>query len=275
MRLTINGSDIDYFEEGEKSGLPVVFIHPFPFSKEFWRPQIESLGKSFRAVAYDVRGMGLSEPGNLPLTIEQCVDDLFGLLDGLEARPSVLVGMSMGGYIALRAVEREQTRFRALVLCATRSEADSDETKLGRARRARDIKTEGISKFARETLPLMVTPKNAAEKGELRSRLIGMIEKNSPDALAGMLTAMAARTDTTGSLSKIKIPTLIMAGRFDPLIPPSSLVSLKENIPGSRLELISEAAHLPSAENPSEFNNHLKIFIDSVGRQAGGSIREE
>src|SRR5512135_2423281 len=132
MILYMSNDPFVYVESGPPSAMPVVFIHGFPFSHEMWQPQLEAVGKRHRAIAYDVRGHGGSFAGDGQYTIEGHVDDLLGLLDTLKIKKTVIVGLSMGGYIALRALERNPERFRAAVLCDTRSEADTDEGKLRR-----------------------------------------------------------------------------------------------------------------------------------------------
>ena len=84
-------------------------------------------------VTYDHRGHGASDVGDGQYLIEFLVDDLIGLLDHLKLQKATLCGLSMGGYVALRAVERNPERVHALALCDTRSEADSNEAKLKRA----------------------------------------------------------------------------------------------------------------------------------------------
>ena len=108
MNATINGSSMDYQTEGPRTGLPVVFIHGFPFSRAMWAPQIEAVKGRAYAVAYDVRGHGGSAVGDGQYSVEYFVDDLIALLDHLRISRAVLVGLSMGGYIALRTVERQQ-----------------------------------------------------------------------------------------------------------------------------------------------------------------------
>ncbi len=127
---------------------PIVLIHGFPFSHEMWSPQIAFLEKKLRVIAYDVRGHGKSDVGDGQYTLELFVDDLIGLLDHLKIEKAVLCGLSMGGYIALRAIERNPERWHALVLCDTSSQADSNEAKLRRAATIRAIKREGVKPFA-------------------------------------------------------------------------------------------------------------------------------
>ena len=136
MKAVINNCLHHYIDIGISTATPVIFIHGFPFSHKMWTfagGQTESIATTYRVIAYDIRGHGDSEIGDGQFTLEMFVDDLFGLMDHLNITRAVLVGFSMGGYIALRAAEKNPDRMRALVLCDTRSEADSNEAKLRRA----------------------------------------------------------------------------------------------------------------------------------------------
>ena len=264
MNIKINGFGIDYMLEGPRTGMPVVFIHAFPMSKEMWRPQVDELKKKYCVLSYDVRGHGGSEVGNGQYTIEYCVDDLIGLLDYLKFQQVVVVGLSMGGYIALRAIERNPDRFRGAVLCDTRSEADSNETKIKRATDAKTVKLQGMRKFAEYFLPKVFHEDTLKTQLKIVKHAKSIMENNSPIGIAGMLIALAARTDTTSLLQKMKIPTLLLVGQLDELTPPSLLTSLQEKIPGATMHTIPNAAHFCNLENPAEFNSQLVQFLEKI-----------
>ena len=261
MRVTINGISIEYEVVGPRTGLPVVFIHGFPFSKAMWKPQVEALKKDYYVITYDVRGHGSSDAGDGQYSVEYFVDDLMGLLDHLKISKVVTVGLSMGGYIALRAIERQPDRFRALVLCDTRSEADNNEGRIKRASQARAIKADGMKKFA-ETFLKAVFYEKTLQSNPLPVDLIkNIIEQSSPLGAAGTLIALAARTDSTPSLYNIKVPTLILVGQHDNLTPPSASHAMKEKIPNAEIHILPDAAHMSNLENTEEFNKYLLSFL--------------
>ena len=264
MKATINGWSIHYTTSGKLEGLPVVFIHGFPFSQEMWKPQVAAFSSEYRVVTYDIRGHGKSKVGDGQYTLELFVDDFFGILDHLNIERAVVVGLSMGGYIALRAIERNPEQFRALVLCDTKSEADTDEGKLKRAASIKLVKTEGVKKFAAGFVKSVFAPETFKKKPEIVRFLQKIIEKNSPVAIAGTLLALAARTDTTLSLPKINVPTLIIVGEKDTLTPVSAAQSMNERIARSELHVIPNAAHLSNLENPEEFNQLLMNFLKRI-----------
>jgi 3-oxoadipate enol-lactonase len=264
MKAVINGWSIDYNIFGKPSGLPVVFIHGFPFSQEMWRPQVAELSRDYRVITYDVRGHGKSKVGDGQYTIEFFVDDLIGLLDHLRIEKVVVVGLSMGGYIALRSIERNPERFRGLVLCDTRSEADTNEGKIKRAASIQSVRTGGVKKYAEGFVRAVFAPQTFERNPEAVKFIRNIIENTSPISIAGTLLALASRTDTTESLSKINVPTLILVGEHDALTPVSAARSMNEKIRQSELYVISDAAHLSNLENPEEFNKHLSGFLRRI-----------
>ncbi len=264
MRSTLNGTGIDYETDGPRTGIPVLFIHGFPFSKAMWKPQVDVLKKDFHVVTYDVRGHGASDVGDGLYSVELFVDDLIGLLDHLRFSKVVVVGLSMGGYIALRAMERNPERFRGLVLCDTRSEADGNEGKIKRAAQAKTVKSEGMKKFAEPFLKVVFYEKTFETNPPAIDMIRAIVEASSPLAVAGTLLALAARTDTTPSLYNIKVPTLILVGQHDALTPPSASFAMKEKIPNAELHVISRAGHMSNLENTEMFNEHLLTFLKKL-----------
>ncbi len=264
VRATINDIPIHYVETGASSALPVIFLHGFPFSHEMWASQLQAVGASYRAIAYDIRGHGESFVGDGQFSIEGYVDDLIGLLDYLKIQTTVIVGLSMGGYITLRALERNPERFKAAVLCDTRSEADSNEAKLRRFAGVSAVKKNGSAIFADGFVKAVFAPESFSKKSAAVAEIRRIIEFTSPLSIAGTLLALAARTDTTPSLPNIKVPTMILVGEFDLITPPAASQTMHERIPGSELHIIPQAAHMSNMENPDFFNEKLLYFLKRV-----------
>jgi 3-oxoadipate enol-lactonase len=264
MKAVINNSLTHYIDIGISTAQPVVFIHGFPFTHKMWMfpgGQTEALSGANRLVAYDVRGHGESEIGQGIFTIEFFVDDLIAMLDHLKIRQAIIVGLSMGGYIALRAVERHPNRVKALVLCDTKAEPDSNEGKIKRSASIKTIRTDGTRVFAEEFMKHAVAPESFETKPEAVRSLQSMIERTSPVALCGTLVALAARTDSTPMLKSIQCPTLILHGEKDTLATPADAKAMKEIIPNAELQMIPKAGHMSNIENSEEFNKYLIDFV--------------
>jgi len=267
MRIQIGSVRLNYVERGLPQGLPVIFIHGFPFNHTMWDPQMMALPHEIRAIAFDLRGHGSSEVGDGQFFLEYFVDDLFALMDHLGIDSAALCGLSMGGYIALRAVQREPKRVRGLILADTRSEADTNEGKLKRAAQAKVVRANGVDAFAGEFLKAVLTSDTLQSNAPVTEKVRGMITENSAAGIAGTLLALATRTDTTESLSAISVPTLILVGQHDVITPPDAARAMHSRIPGSELELINGAAHMSNLENPGAFNAALLKFVKRLRAQ--------
>ena len=264
MNAFINGLEVWFEHQGRPDAPPLVLIHGFPFSHEMWRPQTGVFSERFWVIDYDLRGLGRSSAGDGQYPFEFFVDDLISLLDHMKIRKASLCGLSMGGYIALRAVERNPERVTALILADTQARADSNETKLKRAASVRAIKANGVKTFAEGFLKTVFTPDSLIAKTESTLAIQRIIESNSSTGVVGALIAMATRTDTVSSLSAIQVPTLILVGEQDTLTPVSTSQEMHERIRGSELRIIKNAAHLSNMENANEFNKQSLDFLSKV-----------
>jgi pimeloyl-ACP methyl ester carboxylesterase len=225
-----------------------------------WQSQIQALKQGYRVVAYDLRGQGRTETGDGQFTVEFLVDDLIALLDALKINCAVLCGLSMGGYVALRTAERHRDRVDGLVLCDTKSEADTNEGKLARAGSIKAIKEDGVREFAKSFLCGALSPSGLSNRN-LVSVAMKIISRNQPLGLCGTLLALACRTDTSGFLPTIKVPTLIVVGEADKITPVECSSRMHSAIQGSELQLIHDAGHFSNMENSIQFNEKLADFL--------------
>lgn len=262
MKVIVNDILLNHIESGHPHGLPVVFIHGFPFNHSMWELQIKNLPTSFRVIAYDIRGLGKSDIGTGESSIDKHADDLIGLLDDLKIDKAVVCGLSMGGYIALRAIEKYPERFKGLVLCDTKSESDTEEARQKRFDSIKKIESEGTLDFSRDFVKKVLSKKTIETKPKLVAELEHKILENSSQGIISAQKAMAMRSDTTSILKKIKVPTLVMVGEQDEVTPLAAAQSLKEKIPNAYLEIVPGAGHMSNLENPKAFNEKLISFLN-------------
>jgi 3-oxoadipate enol-lactonase len=267
MRAFLNGANIHYAETGVPTGIPVVFLHGFPFSHEMWKSQLDlAAAAGFRALAYDIRGHGQSDVGDGQYTIEGHVDDLIAFLDHLRITRAILVGLSMGGYICLRTLQRNPERVLAAALCDTRSGADTDEGRVKRAVSAAQVKKTGSSAFADGFVKAVFAEETFTANPAVIAVVRNIIAHTPPLSIAGTLLALAARTDTTPALPGVAVPTLILVGEKDVTTPVADSRLMHEKIRGSELHVVPHAAHMSNLENPGFFNEKLAAFLGRAGR---------
>jgi 3-oxoadipate enol-lactonase len=264
MFATVENTSLFYTEEGSEHKLPVIFLHGFPFSHEMWKEQLRLVGKKYRAISYDIRGHGKTDASDRQYSIDSHVDDLVGLMKHIKIDQAVIVGLSMGGYIALRAIEKHPEHFVGLVLCDTKSEADNNEAKTKRFQSIKDVKARSLDVFAEAYIKNIFAPESLKNKPDAVNMIRHTITSNEPLSIASNLLTLAARTDTTESLSKIKVPTLILVGEKDAVTTPANAQSMHEKIKDSKLTVIPDAAHMSNLENPPVFNEELMTFLNNI-----------
>jgi len=261
IKITVNKITVSYTDEGPENAPVIIFIHGFPFSKEMWNRQLDKLGESFRVIAYDVRGHGNSYFGTDDFSIELFAKDLLSLMDVLEIEKTALCGLSMGGYIALKAMENHPHRFNSLILCDTSCKADSPEAKGKRMKAIEGIWESGIEKFADDSIKNFFAPESFITKkdviAEVREMMIGTTEKS----VIKTLLALSKRKETCSTLWKIKVPVLILVGEDDKITPPEAAQFMQNEINGSVMSVIENAGHLSNLENPEQFNEQLIKFL--------------
>ncbi len=262
MKEIINGLAV--FSEGNNTNKSIIFIHGFPYDHTMWNSQVEALKEKYFCVSYDIRGLGESPAGDGQFTMESFVDDLEEIIKKKNLNKPVICGLSMGGYITLRALERMQDKFSAAILCDTRSEADNNEGKLKRAAGIKRINTEGLAPFAKDFITNCFAEDFRQNKNDELDSIINKSSAFNPVGVKGCLLAMLSRTDTTQSLSQIKIPTLLICGEKDALTPPSVMKEMFHKIPNAEFVEIKNAGHMTPIENPDEVNKAIINFLNKL-----------
>ena len=262
MKLTINSLKV--FTKGNKKNHPIIFIHGFPFDHSMWNYQVDALKNEFYCVTYDIRGLGESYIGDGQYTMEAFVWDLFSIIDELKLNKPTLCGLSMGGYIALRAVTKEQERFGSLILCDTKSQADDNAGKLKRSNDINQINIEGIETFVNEFVPKCFHPKIKKHNNEMYEKVLSKCKKQNPLGVKGAIFAMLSRLDTTKTLGTISIPALILVGKKDILTPPQLMKQLAEKISNAHYKTVPKAGHLSPLENPEYVNKKILKFLKEI-----------
>jgi 3-oxoadipate enol-lactonase len=264
MRIAINDITVSYSDEGKNGDRVIVFIHGFPFNKSMWIKQIKALEDNYRVITYDIRGHGNSDAGKGDFSIMLFVKDLLSLMDALKIKKTILCGLSMGGYIALKAIQNYPGRFDAIILSDTNCIADTSEVKEKRMKAVESIRKDGVEKYAEESIKNLFAKESFTTREKDIAAVREMIVKTSEQSLCNTLLALSIREETCSKLAEIKVPVLIMTGSEDKITPPAAAQFMHEKIIDSSLHIIDHAGHLSNMENPGEFNARIKKFIASV-----------
>ncbi len=261
--INIKGVEICYDDFGH-SETAVIFIHGFPFDKSTWDGQINLLRKTYRVLAYDIRGFGKSDPGEEKFSIDLFADDLIAFMDILGIEKAIVCGLSMGGYILLNALSRYPNRFNAAILCDTQCVADTSEGKEKRMKTIAQIDAGGIRDFTEGFLKAIFHKDFIQTKSELVNKVRSTILATRTSSIIHTLIALAERKETCLSLDRVKVPTLILCGEHDVVTKPEQSESLNKNIKNSVLHLIPDAGHMSNLEQADIFNQHIQHFINTL-----------
>jgi 3-oxoadipate enol-lactonase len=261
MQATVNGIRLMYTDEGHR--MPLVFVHGFPLSRGAWQKQVDAFKSSYRVIAPDLRGLGESDATAGTNTMSQMADDIHALLKHLNAGPVVLGGHSMGGYVVLAFARKYPEILRGLVLVGTKAGADSAEVAAGRRATAEKVKAEGSRVVVDAMAPKMLAATNT-DQAMARS-VRAFMEHSRPEGVIGSLLGMAERDDSTQFLSQITVPSLIITGADDTVMPPAESEKMAKAIKAARLEVIPNAGHLVAFEKPDAFNRVLRDWLKTAG----------
>lgn len=261
--ITSNRHQVSYFDEGLPLTEPVILIHGFPFNKHMWESQLSVLKGKHRCIAYDVRGHGNSSAGESEFTIDLFADDLLALLDALKIEKAILCGLSMGGYIALHAIQKQPDRFARLVLIDTQCGADTPEGREKRMKTIAFIQKNGLQVYSEESLKNLFAPASLVAKKEAVLFIQNTILNTPAENICRTLQALANRKETCSYLPKIKSPVCIVVGKEDKITPPEVAQRMQSAIPGSQVHILEGAGHLTNLEAPEQFNAVIKKFLKS------------
>jgi len=242
------------------SGTPLILLHGFPFDHMIWDGVIGELEKGIRVIAPDLRGHGRSMITESDYSITDMADDIIELMDQLQIREAVIAGHSMGGYIALEMTRHFPERISGLALISSHIFADPLEKKQSRFNDIDRIMAQGAD-VVLANMPNMLTH-NDNVKNFCRDAVVRM---DSIGAM-GALRAMANRATSEDIWKALNIPTMVIAGSEDQLIPIEKSRSFAGLPKISTLEEIDGAGHVPMLEAPDKVATALFRFINNTRR---------
>jgi pimeloyl-ACP methyl ester carboxylesterase len=245
-------------------GPPLVLLHPFPVTHEFWMPVAEALATRYRVVLPDLRGHGDSGIGEGPATMEKHAADIARVMDDAEVGPASLIGVSIGGYALFEFWRKHRGRVAALGLCNTKAQADGPEARAGRLQAANDVLDRGTEPFFESLIPRVLAKTTREMRPDLVDGAMRMMRKLSAEDVAQLQRGMAARPDSVETLKTINVPTLLVTGEEDGMTGVNEAELMRRHIPGSQLRVIPKAGHYSAWEQPEETTKLLRQFLGGL-----------
>lgn len=255
----ISGLALHYRQEGKPDGLPLIFINSLGTDFRIWDQVAQELAESFRILRYDKRGHGLTDCPSAPYSIRDFSADLAELLDSLNIRRSIIVGISVGGMIAIDFAATWPELVDSLVLCDT---APVIGTREMWNERISALRQDGLAPLADAILSRWFSPAFVRENAAAYSGYANMLSRTPVEGYTG--TCQAIRdADLTEAAKKIKNKTLVLCGLEDLATPPELVHGICDLMPQAQYREIAGAAHLPCIERPREMADRISSFLRS------------
>ncbi|MEM9970700.1 MAG: 3-oxoadipate enol-lactonase [Pseudomonadota bacterium] len=255
----LDGLKVHYRDDGDPHGRPVVFANSLGTDLRLWDKVIALLPPSLRLIRYDMRGHGLTEALPAPYGMADLVSDAEAILDHLDIRDCVFVGLSIGGIIAQVMAAKRLDQVRAMVISNTAAKIGTTEIW---DERIAAVRAGGIEALADATMERWFGAKFRA--GHEISAWRAMLVRQTVEGYVGCSAAIG-ETDLHESTARLTLPTLAIAGSEDGSTPPDLVRETAALIAGSEFHLIHGAGHLPCVEKPEEYADALTAFLSRVG----------
>jgi pimeloyl-ACP methyl ester carboxylesterase len=247
------------------SGDAVLFLHAFPLDASQFDHQVAAFSGEVRCVRVDLWGCGTSDapPSGEP-SLDAFAASVLGALDARGIERFTVVGVSMGGYLAFAVWRLAAKRIRALALCNTRASADDVAQREARLAMADLVEREQSVESIVEPMTERLLGPLARDEVHIADPVRGRIRRCSPAGVAYAQRAMAARYDAGELLGAIDVPTLVIAGTQDAVIPAAEVRAMSGHIPGARFVEL-DCGHVSNLEEPRAFNDALRSLLVPAG----------
>lgn len=241
-----------------------VLIHGYPLDSRMWIDAMRGpLAERRTLLAVDLRGHGESPwHGDAIHTMDLLAHDIAAVVRTRTDGPVDVVGLSMGGYVALALWATHRDLVRSLCLVDTKARPDDDAGRAGRDAAIRTVLDQG-----RPAIAVAMAQKLLASRADgdphgqlLRARLRSMIEAQPVETIVADLRGMRERPDRSAMLPSIAVPTLVVVGSEDTLTPPSEAERVAQAIPGARVAIVPGCGHLVPMEDPAAFAREVDRF---------------
>jgi len=253
-------------------GSPVLLIMGLGYSSVMWHRTRPALAQRYRTVAFDNRGVGLSDVPPGPYSIASMASDAAAVLNAAAIARAHVFGISMGGMIAQEFALQYPAKTRSLILGCTAAGGPSAvraESKVADVLMARGMTPEQARDAILPYIYDAATPREKIDE-DIRVRQPWL---PTPAGYIAQLQAILA-WESYSRIAQITAPTLVIHGKSDALVPPGNGELIAKRIPGARLVLLEHASHLFSTDQPEEANRQILEFLLSLpAEEAGATTR--
>ncbi|RPD50539.1 alpha/beta fold hydrolase [Paracnuella aquatica] len=262
LETTCNISGVPLFYRTAGEGPAVVLLHGFGETGIIWNDQVSALS-GYRLIVPDLPGSGQSAMIG-DMSMEGLATAVHGLLQELGIERCVLIGHSMGGYIALAFLEKYGELLAGIGLFHSSAFADSEEKKGTRQKGIQFIEKHGAAAFLETATPNLYSPATKEERPELVSAHIESVKEASAAALIAYYRSMMQRPDRTALLQQNKIPVLFVLGKYDTAVPMADGLAQAHLPAVSHVHLLEHSGHMGMKEETERSNGLLQAFLTTI-----------
>jgi pimeloyl-ACP methyl ester carboxylesterase len=254
--------NIFYSESG--NGFPVILIHGFGESKEMWQVFQAHLSAKYRVLAPDLPGCGESPLFKIGLTLDDVAEKLYEWAKDLGVEQSVMIGHSMGGYVALAFAKKYPEMVKGLGLFHSTVFADTAEKKENRKKTIDFIKRNGGSAFIENFVPALFYEENRAGLRDIVQRQVEIGKNTSSETLTTYLAAMASRPDSSDFIRDFDKPVLMIIGEQDTSVPFEKSMEQAGLLRQPHVHVLDMTGHMGMFERERETLIYVETFVEKV-----------
>ena len=252
-----------YDDVGE--GPPIVLIHGHPFDRRMWAPQLRTLRDDHRVLAPDLPGYGASPGRGSVMSMESFAQSVLAFVDERELPSAIVVGLSMGGLVAMEIALRAPERVDGVVLAATTAAPVTLGEAAHRRATADAIEHNGMLGATLEMAGRLFGPA-AQQDADLVASVLDMMLHAPPAGAAAALRGRAERPDYSVLLRGLRVPSAVIAGDHDGFAGEDVVVQLVDALPDPRVTRLAGTGHLPNLEDPAGFDAAVRRFAAELAR---------
>lgn len=268
--VVVNGVRLRYVREG--AGDPVLLLHGFLFGADSWRPQIDSLRDDFDVIAVDLRGQFGSETTADGYDLWNQARDVQEFIGALGLPPVHVVGLSMGGMIAMR-LAMQSPAVRSLVLMDTSAWPENPELAERYEAMAQVVESGDLEAVAPALPTVFLADDFVAAHGDEVEAWLDRVRAADPMGFVHALRALNTRDDISRRLGEIMVPTLVIHGDQDVAIPVELAFELADSIDGARVETTS-GGHQSNVDRPDVTSRYIRDFLLAVQEEEREYMKE-
>ncbi|GAA4280539.1 alpha/beta fold hydrolase [Gaetbulibacter aestuarii] len=257
QNFTYKGIPVSYSDDG--AGEVILLLHGFLESKLIWQPFIKELARKNRVITMDLLGHGQTGCLGYIHSMELMAEPIIELLENLKVKDCIVLGHSMGGYVALAFAENRPDLVKKIGLINSTSREDSKERKRNRDRAVKAVK-ENPKRFIRMGIPNLFCEENRTVFTEAIKKVTEAALKTPTQGIIAALEGMKIRPERTHFLSGLNVPKLMIASKKDPVL---DFKALKKEAEEACMTLVVfPDGHMSFIENKDEFSKQIMYFIE-------------